>query len=173
MTKGNLLALLICVAAALTITSCVKKRGCTSSYADNYDPDATQDDDTCVPTRDKFVGTFESNGTIEGQDGPGLLTPYDDVWINIEDSTVNSQDGVVLSIVGLDPTYQILPLDAVVSGTYSLNIISQPIDDITYYGGGNINGRVLELDITRIKTNPDESKDTLFLNIYGLKELEP
>lgn len=177
MTKGNIIVLALCVVAALAITSCVEKRGCTSSYADNYDPEATQDDDTCVPTRDKFVGTFEANGTIEGQDGPGLLTPYDDVWINVEDSTVASQEGVVMNIIGIDPTFQILPLDAVVSGMYTLNIIRQELDNITYYGDGNVNGRVLELYLTRLEKiiNPDETfyYDTLYVNVYGIKELEP
>lgn len=174
MTKGNVLVLVFSVLAALMITSCVEKRGCTSSYADNYDPEATQDDDTCVPTRDKFVGQFEANGTIEI--GPDTLVPYDDVFVNIVDSTVASQDGMVLSVVGIDPEYQILPLDAVVSGMYTINIISQPIGAITYFGEGNINGRVLELDITRSEqiTLPDESVITeiTYLHIYGVKELE-
>jgi hypothetical protein len=174
MTKANLLALALSVLAATMITSCVEKRGCTSTYADNYDPDATQDDDTCVPTRDKFVGQFEANGTIEI--APDTLVPYDDVWINIEDSTVASQDGMILKIVGIDPTYQILPLDAVTSGMYSINIVNQTIDNITYYGDGLVNGRVLELNITRDEevTLPDESVviETTYLNIYGIKEIE-
>jgi len=174
MTKGNLIILAICIAAAFTITSCVEKRGCTSSFADNFDPEATQDDDTCVPTRDKFVGVYEANGTIEV--GIDSLVPYDDVFINVEDSTVSSQDGMVLSVIGIDPDYQILPLDAVVSGTYSINIINQPIGAITYYGVGNINGRVLELEITREEevTLPDMSvvTDITTLHIYGIKELE-
>ena len=175
MIKGNFLALALCVVAALAITSCVEKRGCTSSYADNYDPEATQDDDTCVPTRDKFVGSFEANGTILV--GPDTLVPYDDAWINVVDSTVASQDGLLLKVVGIDPTYQILPLDAVVNGMYSINVINQTIDETRYYGDGNINGRVIELYITRLEkiTLPDETfyYDTLYLNIYGIKELEP
>lgn len=172
MTKGNLIILAICVAAALTITSCVEKRGCTSNFADNFDPEATQDDDTCVPTRDKFVGQFEANGTIEMQDEPGVLIPFDDVWVNVEDSTVASQDGIVLNVVGLDPTYQILPLDAVVSSTYSINIVNQQIGDVRYYGEGNINGRVLELDITRELEIVDVGIEVSYLRVYGIKELE-
>lgn len=163
-------------AAGLSFTGCIQKRGCTSSLADNFDPDATQDDDTCVPTRDKFVGVFESNATVESVDDPGILVPYDDVFVNLEDSTATNDQELVMSVINLDPDYQILPLRATVSGQFSLNIPRQPIAEFEYWGDGNINGRVLEIDITRREeiTLPDETitYDTLYFNIYGIKELE-
>jgi hypothetical protein len=42
---------------------CGEIRGCTDSYSDNYDAEATEDDDTCVPTRFKFVGEYDAHGT--------------------------------------------------------------------------------------------------------------
>ncbi len=174
--------ILICLLAALTIVGCVKKRGCTDAYADNYDPEAKQDDDTCEPTRDKFIGTFLSNGTILVQTNPDSLVPYEDVIVSIIDSTLEESDrtGLLLGIKNMDPDYNDLTLDGLVSGTYNFEIVNQDIEGVTYYGDGNINGRVLEMYITRLGAwdtifgPPDIiTRDTLILNIYGLKELEP
>jgi hypothetical protein len=176
MTKKLYIVVALLVATT-AIVGCVQKRGCTDSYSDNFDPEATQDDDTCEPTRDKFVGEYEANGTIWV--GPDTLVPYDDVYVNIYDSTLASsnREGLILDISNMDPAYPVLPLSAAVSGTYSLNIIPQNIGEpYRYYGNGNINGRVLELYITRIETitlpNSSTVDDTTILNIYGIKELE-
>lgn len=176
MNSKPLIIFLVLAFVGIGFTGCIKKRGCTSSFADNYDPEAQQDDDTCVPTREKFVGIFESNGTVEAGDDPGVLIPFDDVFVNIEDSTATSQDGLVLSIINIDADYPVLPLQARTSGQYSITIPRQDVAVFDYFGEGNINGRVLEIDITRIEeiTLPDETieYDTLYYNIYGIKELE-
>jgi hypothetical protein len=46
---------------AATMTGC-KTEGCTDPMSDNYDPDADENDGTCIPWRDKFLGTF--SGTL-------------------------------------------------------------------------------------------------------------
>jgi len=174
--------ILICLLAALTIVGCMKKRGCTDSYADNFDPEAKQDDDTCVPTRDKFVGSYLCNGTILVRTNPDSLVPYEDVLVNITDSTLEESDrtGLLINITNMDPDYNQLPLDGLVAGTYNFEIPNQDLEGITYYGDGNINGDVLEMYITRLGAwdtifgPPDIiTRDTLKLNIYGIKELEP
>lgn len=48
-----ILGLLIIAAA-----SCTPNRGCTEMTADNYDPEAEQDDGTCIPARNKLIGAY-------------------------------------------------------------------------------------------------------------------
>ena len=45
------------IAGLATFSGCATK-GCTDETADNYDADATEDDGTCVPARDKFLGSY-------------------------------------------------------------------------------------------------------------------
>lgn len=153
-------------------TGCMKERGCTDVNSDNYDPEATQDDDTCVPTREKFLGDFEANGTIEiGQD---TLIPYEQVGLNIVDSTAVGPTGMIVGISNFD--VPVNALSAQVTSTYRFNVVRQTLGTYTYFGEGNINGRVLELKMTRLEeiTLPDESviNDTIKLNLYAIKELE-
>ena len=39
------------------------KTGCTNPKSDNYNPDATKDDGTCVAWRDKFIASYLINLT--------------------------------------------------------------------------------------------------------------
>jgi hypothetical protein len=168
----NLVIVLCCAVSVLIALGCQPKRGCTDAYADNYDPEAKQDDDTCVPTRDKFVGEFVANGTIEiGQD---TLVPYEQIGLNIEDSTAQGPTQMIIGISNFDA--QLYALRATVTSTYRFAVDRQTIGDYTYWGEGNINGRVLEMAMTRLEkiTLPDETfyNDTIRLNLYAIKELE-
>lgn len=171
--KTNFLVVVLGLLFISISTGCDPKRGCTDTLADNFDPEAKQDDDTCVPTREKFVGEYEANGTILV--GPDTLVPYDQVYVNVVDTTANLATELIIGISNFDqPLY---PLTATVVGKYDLDINRQTIGVFTYYGVGNVNGRVLELGMTRLEkiTLPDETfyNDTIFLNLYGIKELEP
>lgn len=164
--------LLSCTLCVLMAIGCQPKRGCTDAYADNYDPDAKQDDDTCVPTREKFVGEYVANGTIEiGQD---TLVPYEQIGLNIEDSTAQGPTQMIIGISNFDA--QLYALRATVTSTYRFAVDRQTIGDFTYWGDGNINGRVLEIGMTRLEkiTLPDETviNDTIILNLYAIKDLE-
>lgn len=169
----NIAQLLTVIGLAFVVSyGCQEKRGCTDAYADNYDPEATQDDDTCIPTRAKFVGVFDANGTIEiGQD---TLVPYENVGLNIVDSTAVGQDGLIIGISNFD--VPVNALSARVISTYRFSVIPQSLGVYTYWGEGNINGRVLELKMTRTEeiTLPDATTvlDTIRLNLYAIKELE-
>lgn len=49
---GFLITVLICS------SSCIRNTGCTEPTADNYNVLADQDDGTCVPARDKLIGSY-------------------------------------------------------------------------------------------------------------------
>ena len=168
----NLFIFILSAFTMVASVGCMEKRGCTDVNSDNFDSEATQDDDTCVPTREKFLGDFEANGTIEiGQD---TLIPYEQVGLNIVDSTAVGPTGMIVGISNFD--VPVNALSAQVTSTYKLNIVRQTLGTYTYFGEGNINGRVLELKMTRLEeiTLPDASvvNDTIKLNLYAIKELE-
>lgn len=167
---------LVMSVAAFIQTGCDKPRGCTDPYSDNFDPEATEDDDTCIPTRMKFVGDYDSYGTSYGMISveDTALTSYDQVDVSLTDETANDPEQLILGISNFDqPIYA---LTTQVASTYKLNIITQTIGAFTYFGEASINGRVLELSYTRVEKIEIEPEvfeyDTLYLNIYGLQELE-
>lgn len=170
--RKNFYLIYILIASVAISVGCQKPRGCTDPYSDNYDPDAKQDDDTCIPTRDKFLGQYLANGTIEiGED---TLVPYEQVGINIEDSTAIGNTGLIIGVSDFDqPLYA---LRATVNSTYKFSVDRQTIGNYTFYGDGLVNGRVLEMHYTRLEliTRPDETtyNDTIRLNLYAIKELE-
>lgn len=46
------------IVMVIWFSSCTPGRGCTEMTADNYDPEAKQDDGTCIPARDKMIGNY-------------------------------------------------------------------------------------------------------------------
>lgn len=164
--------LVLCVIIAAVAVGCQKERGCTDAYADNYNPEAKQDDDTCIHKRLKFIGDFDCNGTMEiGQD---TLVPREEFLVNITDSTAQGEEGLIITIQNFDRTAY--PLRATVTSTYGFTIVTQDVTGFFYTGTGEISGRVLTMDMTRIEEIqlPDESfiNDTVLLHLYGLKVLE-
>jgi hypothetical protein len=157
---------------AILHTGCDPTRGCTDIYSDNFNPDATEDDDTCVPTRLKFVGDYDANGT--SHEGDNVLTSYDQVQLSITDQTAVTPEDLILGISNFDlPIYA---LSLKVASQYGLIIPNQTIGAFTFFGSGNINGRVLELSYTRIEKIEIEPEvfefDTLHLSLYGIQELD-
>lgn len=45
-------------AIVLSAWACTPNRGCTEVTADNYDQAAEENDGTCIPSRDKMIGSF-------------------------------------------------------------------------------------------------------------------
>ena len=164
--------LLLCVLISGVAVGCQKERGCTDAFADNYDPDAKQDDDTCIHKRLKFIGDFDCNGTLEiGQD---TLVPQEDFLVQITDSTAQGEEGLIITITNFDRTEY--PIRATVTSTYNFTIATQDVTGFFYSGTGEISGRVLTINMTRIEEIqlPDETfiNDTVLLHLYGLKVLE-
>ena len=48
----------ILLSLVLMILQGCANSGCTDATADNYDPDATESSDNCIPARDKFLGDY-------------------------------------------------------------------------------------------------------------------
>lgn len=167
MTK-NLLIIFTGILLASAVIGCQGKRGCTDSYSDNYDPEAKLDDDTCVPTRDKFVGEYDANGTTSTD--MINLSPFDQVVVNIVDSTATTPTGLIIGVSNFDA--QLYALSAVVVGTYNLSVTRQSLGAYTYWGEGSISGRVLDLEMTRLEEVAENEFDTLYLHLYGIKEIE-
>lgn len=170
--KINMLpAVLLMFAAAFVQTGCSEIRGCMDSYSDNYDPEATEDDDTCVPTRMKFVGDYDAHGNIIYR--LDSMISADQVDLTITDETAESPDELILGVSNFDqPLYA---LNLLITSKYEFSIVNQSIGAFTFYGTGNINGRVLELNYTRIEEieiEPDVFEyDTIQLSLYGLQEI--
>ncbi len=51
--------LLMFAVSTITMTSCGKKQGCTTLESDNYDAEAEEDDGSCTPWSDKFLGDYD------------------------------------------------------------------------------------------------------------------
>ncbi len=50
--------LIVSLIAVLFLNSCNRKEGCNAFGTENYDPEATIDDGSCIEVRDKFLGSF-------------------------------------------------------------------------------------------------------------------
>ena len=83
--------------ALTTLNSCAKK-GCTNPKSDNYNPDAKKDDGTCIPWRDKFIGSYSSVDNCATAGSTYTLTitssSVDEYKILISDGTI-SFDGEI------------------------------------------------------------------------------
>ncbi|MFC2176098.1 hypothetical protein ACFLR1_03925 [Bacteroidota bacterium] len=166
-----LLFLSVLLLSIPALESCSKKRGCTDPAADNFDSEAKEDDDTCIPKRLKFLGVYNAHGTSNTDNQS--LSSHDQVGLSILESADEEAANVFIGLSNFDlPFYT---LQGTVVSQYKLMINRQVVERYTYWGEGRINGRVLELTMTRIekivKPNETTAYDTLHLNLYGLQAL--
>jgi hypothetical protein len=171
MLRGMLVPVVLGLAVAV-LPGCDPRRGCTDPYSDNFDPDAKEDNDTCIPTRLKFIGDFDCRGTSHF--GDEVLTSYDQVGISITDETETDPERIIIGITNFDQPIYALAGRIVSQYRFTIN---QTIGDYQFNGEGRINGRVLEISYTRLERNvevePDVFEDiTLHLNLHGVKELD-
>jgi hypothetical protein len=158
--------------SAAILSGCDPRRGCTDPFSDNFDPEAKEDDDTCIPTRLKFIGEFDCNGTSHF--GDEVKTSYDQVRVSITDETAQDPEMLIIGITNFDQPIYALAGRIVSPYRFTIN---QTIGAYRFNGEGRINGRVLELNYTRFEENvevePEVFEDvTMYLNLYGVKELE-
>lgn len=168
------LAMLIAFGFSVVILSgCDPRRGCTDPYSDNFDAEAKEDDDTCIPTRLKFIGDFECRGTSHF--GDEALTSYDQVGLSITDLTEeDNPERIIIGVSNFDQPIYALAGRIVSQFRFTIN---QTIGAYQFSGEGRINGRVVEISYTRlekdVEVEPDVFQDeTMYLNLYGIKELE-
>lgn len=169
----SLLAFVLGTTLIFGATSCNEKRGCTDQNSDNFDPNATQDDDTCIPTVAKFIGEYEGYGQ---HDEWGSDESYEDVLVNITDSTTTEPNTLIIFLQNFDlPTNT---FDALVTSKYDFEIPLQTIsgaNTFQYSGRASISNRILRMELTRSETivepdtTYDEIKDYTF---YALRVLE-
>jgi len=157
-------------------TGCESKRGCTDKNSDNYNPEAEEDDDTCVPMRAKFLGDYDCNGEMDKGDPSGGIQPNDSMDFSLEDITINvdsttrPEPELIFGFSNVEGTQ--FPLTGVVVSKFDVDFPNQTLGDIVYFGNGHISGRVIDLHITRVFLSPDINvtpNDTDLIHILGMK----
>ena len=123
------------VAGLATFSGCATK-GCTDATADNYSADATEDDGTCVPARDKFLGAYACQEVC----GP------DNYTYNMTIVTSSTGDLKVI-IQNLGDFSTQVDAAATVSGD-NITIDAASYNNVSFTGSGSINGNVLTLTYT-------------------------
>ncbi len=133
-----LLLALFLAAGTLTFTSCTKK-GCTDSQSDNYDPDAKEDDGTCIPWKNKFIASYTFTESCDGST-PATYT------LTITPSA-SAENKVIMT---LSDGVASLAFTATVTGETSLQIENQTVNaggiSLTIQGSGSIAGNTLSLN---------------------------
>ena len=61
----------VLLATAMAFVSCEKTPGCMNPNADNYNAAADKDNGTCVLSREKFIGNYQTTGTYSSLPGGG------------------------------------------------------------------------------------------------------
>lgn len=111
-----------------TLQSCSKK-GCTDETADNFDPDAIESSDNCIPARDKFIASY----SVQEQCGSNEFT-YD---ITIITGTSGKLSVVINNLGDFN-----IPVNANVNGSL-IQIIEDTYGNKTISGQGELSGNVL------------------------------
>jgi len=116
-----------------TFTGCKEETGCTERLADNYNPDATRDDGSCVNARDKFLGIYD----ILHICWPDTLLPRPRFMTISEDQLREQEDDVKLLHFGADSIVlrALISKELLTIPRQDLNVKGIPI---TYRGEGHI-----------------------------------
>lgn len=127
------LAFILCTLSLMT--SC-NREGCTDPAAENYDSNAKEDDNSCILSRDNFLGTYsvQENCVDTGADS------YD---FTITASGDNSTDIFIVNFFNIGAV-----VTATINGD-NINIATQSGGTSgTFAGDGTISGNTLTIDFT-------------------------
>lgn len=118
--------------------SCEKKPGCTDSRAENYDPDARKDDESCIMPREKFLGSYVASSVCS-------TTPTLQYESEIIAANDNLSDIFIENLGGIINA----PVRGIVSGN-TLTIPEQNAEAIGRYVSGNglILGNIINITYT-------------------------
>jgi len=135
---------LFLIIALLSATSCNKKEGCTDPLADNFDPSAELENNTCINAREKFVGVYLA------YDNCAFVQK--NYVVEILKSNSNLTDILIYNIHNLSA----MPVKAKVTGS-SFVIRNQNISQTRRIeGSGSILGNVIQLNfLTKVGTGPN------------------
>jgi hypothetical protein len=93
----KLLAFALVISTVSLNTSCTKTEGCTDPTAENYDPEAELENNTCVTQRQKFLGLYLANGLCSS--GAGNQTQG--YFVEIRKSNQNLEDILLFNVGNL------------------------------------------------------------------------
>jgi hypothetical protein len=116
--------------------SCTKTEGCTDPTAENYDPEAELENNTCVTQRQKFLGLFLANGLCSSGSQP------QGYFVEVRKSNQNLDDILLFNVGNIFTN----PVVAIVSQN-QITIERQDPDAVGRYisGNGSIIGTKLTL----------------------------
>jgi hypothetical protein len=117
----------------ITFQGC-SNTGCTDSTADNFDPDATESSDDCIPARDKFISSY----SIQEQCGVNPFT-YD---IAIVASPSGKQNVIINNFGNFN-----IPMNAEINGSL-IHIIEGTYGNKIISGQGELSGNILVMSYT-------------------------
>ncbi len=130
------LLILSFIALGLVGTGC-SKMGCTNPYSDNYDPEASEEDGSCVPFSAKFLGEYrvEESCTIGNF---GYLMTLNDVA---------SDTSLVINGLGQYKTAIRARVNASALVIPSQTFTEQGVE-LTLSGDGTLDGQIMTISYT-------------------------
>jgi hypothetical protein len=150
--------LIIGICALGLFISCEKKLGCTDSRAENYDPDARKDDESCIMPREKFLGNYVATSVCSST--PTLQYESEVIAANdnLTDIFIENLGGIINA-----------PVRGIVSGN-TLTIPEQNAEAIGRYVSGNglILGNIINITYS-YRLGNGNGNNTVTCNIEMIK----
>lgn len=148
--------------------------GCTDSAASNYNADATVSDNSCVYSRDQFIGNYQGSMTFENLGG---LLNQDSLAFTITPGIANANQvlvGVTIQSIPVFLSGMAVGDSILVNDTYNLPdggainplLTGMPVDVVFAGGVGTMNGGQSvegKLDIVFQTANLDDIEDVATL----------
>ena len=99
-------SIFVLLLSVLAFSGCKKKTGCAQFGAENYDPDAVINDDSCIEVRDKFLGTFAVSSDCIADDYIRTISSTSDNYIVVINNLADTLGSVEAWVSGLNITIE-------------------------------------------------------------------